>query len=280
MRRVLIVVLMLFLVVAPARAQSPASLRWSPSIAAAETRKLDAAIARLAPQRPGARDIYIVAAALWDDPVFQHEAQEGGAILAKHFGAEQRLLLLSNANRPGEGAVPSASPDALRRALRAAAARLDANEDILLLFITTHGSPDGLALRQGFDQTATIGPDALARDVAASGAKTRVIILSACYSGIFVPALQGPDAIIMTAASSDRPSFGCQPDNDWTYFGEALFANSLSRGRNLLQAFAEARALVQLRELKERLAPSNPQLAVGDAAALALRAAEQTPARQ
>jgi hypothetical protein len=72
-----------------------------------------------------------------------------------------------------------------------------------------------------------------------------------------------PYTIVATAASSEKTSFGCQPENEWTYFGDALFNQSMSRGRGLMQAFAEAKAYVSMWEQRDRLTPSEPQLSVG-----------------
>ena len=53
------------------------------------------------------------------------------------------------------------------------------------------------------------------------------MLLNACYSGTFVPFLASPDTAIVTAAAADRTSFGCEAQNDWTFFGDALVGNVL-----------------------------------------------------
>mgnify|MGYP006209079615 CR=1 FL=1 len=60
-----------------------------------------------------------------------------------------------------------------------------------------------LALPDGSEDTIT--PDALRAALDASGIVHRVVVISACYSGGFVPALKNPDTLVLTAARPDRP---------------------------------------------------------------------------
>jgi len=105
----------------------------------------------------------------------------------------------------------------------------------------------------------------------ASGARYRVVIVSACYSGVFARALADPRTLVITAASADRSSFGCQDGAAWTYFGDAFYNQALRRQASLEDAFAEAKRLVTERERREGFEPSNPQIA-GGAEVLALLA--------
>jgi hypothetical protein len=95
-------------------------------------------------------------------------------------------------------------------------------------------------------------------------------VVSACYSGGFLPALESPSRVVMTAARADRPSFGCGPDSDITYFGRALLVDALNRTLDFRQAFELARRGVDARERREGFEPSEPQLAVGAVASLRL----------
>jgi len=89
-----------------------------------------------------------------------------------------------------------------------------------------------------------------------------VVIISACYSGVFIPRLANPDLLVITAADANHPSFGCEDKAKWTYFGDAFFNIALRKpepeGR-----FGVARALVKKRELREHFEPSNPLMAGG-----------------
>ena len=67
----------------------------------------------------------------------------------------------------------------------------------------------------------------------------------------------------MTAASAERTSFGCQADNDWTFFGDALVNNALRKPQSLTAATAEARTTIAGWESSNRLEASQPQIAFG-----------------
>jgi hypothetical protein len=90
-----------------------------------------------------------------------------------------------------------------------------------------------------------------------------VIIISACYSGVFIPPIADADTLVITAADANHSSFGCEDKAKWTYFGDAFFNVALRRAKSLKEAFAVARALVRKRELRERFEPSNPRMAGG-----------------
>lgn len=64
----------------------------------------------------------------------------------------------------------------------------------------------------------------------------------------------------MTAARPDRVSFGCSEEADFTYFGDALFAQALNQTDDLKQAFELARQSVAERERREGFEASEPQL--------------------
>jgi hypothetical protein len=91
----------------------------------------------------------------------------------------------------------------------------------------------------------------------------KVVVISACYSGVFIPRLANPDMLVITAADADHPSFGCRDKAKWTYFGNAFFDAALRQAKSIEEAFVVARALVQKRELQEHFEPSSPQMAGG-----------------
>jgi hypothetical protein len=110
------------------------------------------------------------------------------------------------------------------------------------------------------------------------GIKNRVVIVSACYSGTFVAPLANDRTIVVTASDAKSTSFGCAPERDWTYFGDALFRQSLRPGRDFQAAFDNARVLIQGWELMDHARPSNPQAHFG--AALVARLAPLFQAQQ
>jgi hypothetical protein len=96
-----------------------------------------------------------------------------------------------------------------------------------------------------------------------AGVRHRIVVISACYSGVFLRPLANDDTLVITAADSDHSSFGCQDKVKWTYFGDAFFNTALRHAADLRSAFAAARTLVSLREKRYGLVSSNPQIAGG-----------------
>lgn len=229
----------------------------------AEQESLRSALAALKPQRPNVVDAYVVVAALNSDPVFGREAREAGRVLSRRFDAEGRTIVLADVEGSDRPAAPG-SPDALTQALQRVGQLADRQEDVVILYTTSHGSAEGgLEYRDQQRGFGRIRPERLATMLDGSAMTNRLVILSACYSGIFIPRLASGTSVVITAAASDRPSFGCSPGNDWTYFGDAFINRAMRKPQPLGAAFAEARRLVSQWEARTRLPNSNPQMSVG-----------------
>jgi hypothetical protein len=127
-----------------------------------------------------------------------------------------------------------------------------------LAYLTSHGSPDGMVL--GDD---TLSPSALAGMLDnACGGRPTVVFVVACYSGVFIDALSGPNRFVMTAARPDRPSFGCGDDNRYTFFDDCWLSSIGSTGDFGSLATA-IRTCVSHKEAEIKAFPSEPQLSVG-----------------
>jgi hypothetical protein len=197
--------------------------------------------------------------------VFKKEVQYVDRLINEEYSTQQRGLLLIN-NRETLDTYPLAIQHNLRRALRGIAAKMNADEDILFLYLTSHGSHNHeLAVEFEPFQFTDITPATLKRALDHSGIRWKVVIISACYSGGFIEPLQDPYTLIATASDSDHQSFGCSNENDFTYFGEALFRDQLAKGVPLLQALPLAQKAIAEREKREDKTPSNPQLWIGEA---------------
>lgn len=205
----------------------------------------------------GAHKLGVVSFGLFGDQgVFKSEATGAARVVAGRFETGA-IEVQYNSKKGG-----SATTEGLTRSLQDVASRLDAENDVLFVILTSHGSPDGLAIKAGrLEQTLT--PSRLAEMLAKTGVRHKVVIISACYSGVFIPRLATPDVLVITAADADHPSFGCEDKAKWTYFGDAFFNVALRRAESLMDAFAGARALVRKRELREHFEPSYPLMAGG-----------------
>ena len=231
---------------------------------AEQDQRVDAALAQLAPQRPGIVDLYVVAVAGYaSEDVFGNEVHYVQKLFNQRFETAGRSLLLIN-HRDTLDSVPLATERNLQRVLDGIAARIDIEEDIVFLFVTSHGSEDHqLAIELGGLPLQQIKPDALADAIGESGIRWRIAAISACYSGGFISALRSDTALVMTAARADRTSFGCGADSDITYFGRAYFAEALNQTADFAEAFAIASASLAVREQDEDQTPSEPQIANG-----------------
>jgi hypothetical protein len=250
--RVLFACLAALIVAADAPAQQPT-----------DSQRLQTALSRLQPERPAVVDAYVVVAALDADPVFNREAREAGRVLARRFDAGGRTIVLAH-DEGDDKADVGASPDELARALDGVAARMNRDEDVLVLYTTSHGSPDaGLNFRDPERGEAVITPAQLATILDHAGAKNRLVMLQACFSGQFVPALAGPRTVVATAASSMKSSFGCSAGNDWTFFGYALINEAMRQPDTFVRQFRRAFVKILGWEKQADFEPSSPQISVG-----------------
>jgi len=205
----------------------------------------------------GARKVSIVSFGLFGDQgVFRSEATGAAQVVAGRFGSGP-VDVQYNSKKGGGATI-----EGLAMSLQVAANGMDVENDVLFLILTSHGSSAGLAVKAG-RLTQTLTPSKLADMLARTGVRHKVVVISACYSGVFIPRLANPDMLVITAADADHPSFGCRDKAKWTYFGDAFFNVALRQAKSLKEAFDVARALVRKRELREQVESSNPLMAGG-----------------
>jgi hypothetical protein len=242
--------------------------------------RIAAVVARVTPSEPPPPHAYFVGFAGDADPeVFSREAQFARQVFATRFGSADRSVLLVN-DAGDRDSWPLASLSGLSQTLKLLATRMDPDEDVLVLFLTSHGSADGLEVRNGSLPLAQLAPEDLRQALDDSGIRWRVVVVSACYAGVFVDALKNDTTAIVTAADAAHSSFGCQEDRELTWFGEAFLKDSLPGSASLEEAFAKASGLIARREDAEHQVHSNPQLFVGAQMRDKLRSLEgaRTPA--
>ncbi|MBL8518932.1 MAG: hypothetical protein JNM76_18375 [Betaproteobacteria bacterium] len=221
-------------------------------------------LAALKRERPGVIDLYSIAVAGdASQDVFLREARKVTALMESRFDAKGRALALIN-SRHTHDSVPLASVTSVRESLLAVANRMNKDEDILLMFLTSHGSADHkFHLNNWPVRFDDFTPQVLREMLDQSGIRHRVLIVSACYSGGFVEALKNDDTLILTAAAIDRTSFGCSNEAEWTYFGKAYFEDALPKTHSFIGAFEAAKPEIEKRERAENHEPSGPQIHIG-----------------
>jgi hypothetical protein len=229
----------------------------------AEHRRLSSALSSLPGQRKGLVDAYVVVAALDSDPVFGREAREAGKVLSRRFDAAGRTLVLAGSDGRGGAGLPTGSLHSLSLAVARVAELMDESEDVLVLYTTSHGIPAGITYHDGDQGYGVLTPPRLAALLDELGIRNRLLILSACFSGVFVPTMWSDTTALVTAASAGRTSFGCAADNDWTFFGDALINRALRKPQPLAAASQEALKLIAGWEAGKGFEPSYPQVSIG-----------------
>ena len=224
---------------------------------------LEKTLSTLKPGRAGQVEVFFVgmAGTAYQD-VFKKEVDSAAELFEQRFGTAGHSLKLVN-NPASVADTPAASATALRASLKKIAALMNPGEDVLFLFMTSHGLPNEFSLNFGAMRFNEMSPGVLRSILDESGIKRRVVVISACYSGSFVDALKGDNTLVITAASPDRNSFGCGNNNDFTYFGKAYFDEALRETFSFSEAFEIARPRIEKREREENFAPSSPLMAVG-----------------
>lgn len=242
----------------PARGPSPEQVLY------AQPRMLQDALAGLTPRVAGKPNLYLLAfAGDGVEDAFHNEAEYAAKLFANRFGPTAHTLMLDN-NPATLTTQPLASWSNLEGALAGLSKVMHPDQDILLLYITSHGGEDHTLLVDmdplPLDQ---IGAQDLAGILAEHPMKWKVVVVNTCYSGGFVPPLQGPGTLVLTAARSDRSSFGCGSESDITYFGKAWLVDALNRTDNFIDAFHLASRDISQWEKKDKLTPSEPQIDIG-----------------
>ncbi len=227
----------------------------------AQPQRMEDALKQLLPRSPDKTNLYLIGfAGDGDENVFRNEVEFVDRQFSERFDAAGHTLLLIN-NPATVVQRPLASLTNLQTAVAAVAAKMDTDQDILLLFLTSHGSREH-ELYVGLDPLALdqIAPESLADVFADAHIRYKVIVISACYSGGFIDALKDDTTMVITAARADRASFGCGTKADITDFGRAFFAEGLNHSDSFPAAFAEAARLIDAWETRDHEEHSYPQI--------------------
>jgi hypothetical protein len=180
------------------------------------------------------------------------------ALIGRGFSARNLAQFSLHPDRyPADHAAHSEIAPIARR-LRALA---DTAPGGCLVYITSHGSPDGVVVDD------RIVPPAIVNAVAryGCGARPTAVVISACFSGVFIPALAATNRLVFTAARRDRSSFGCGESDRYPFF-DGCVIEDLPAARDFIDLADRVKACVADREDAEGMRPrSQPQLFVGRA---------------
>ncbi|MBB5019933.1 hypothetical protein HNQ59_003241 [Chitinivorax tropicus] len=231
-----------------------------------EQARLTAQLSAVEPSREGVVDTYLLAVAGdASQRVFKHEVQAIQQLFDSRFGTRGRSITLVN-SQDTAGTLPLATRSSIDTAIQHIAHQMDRHEDMLVLYLTSHGSKQH-EFQLSFDplDLPPVTPDWLKEALDRAGIRWRAIAVSACYSGGFIPPLANDTTLIVTAADAQHPSFGCEDREQFTYFGQAMFNEALRKTDDWQHAFQMAQAAILQREKQEGYDPSNPQISIGRA---------------
>ena len=194
--------------------------------------------------------------------VFKSEVERIKEQFDTRFGTFGRSLALVN-NPATRTKIPLASRTSMDMALRRIGQQMNRESDVLFLYMTSHGLPNQFEMENAPIDLKDVDPKWLKDTLDKSGIRWRVIVISACYSGSFVPALQDDNTLIITASAADRASFGCSNEADYTYFGRAFFDQAMREQSSVRAAFDQAKQTLAQWETAQGFEASEPQWSMG-----------------
>jgi len=192
--------------------------------------------------------------------VFRRESNYIKNYFDNKLGTKGKSMQLIN-SRVTARDIPQSTTTSIKRSLTTMAGRMDAQQDVLFVYLTSHGSKDHkFYLNHSAMGLNDLSAKELANMLADIPVKWKVLVVSACYSGGFIPELKDENTLVITAAASDRTSFGCSDGAEFTYFGQAFIKEALPTSDSFSAAFDKAFELVSLREKAEDFEASTPQI--------------------
>lgn len=221
----------------------------------------------LVPGQQGKVELYTISFAPYaNENVFLNESTMINKLMHEQFatsGHSQELINHVDTNLD----KPWATLENLERAIHQAGARMNKDEDLLFIYLTSHGSRDfRLSASHWPLKLQELSPQTLSLWLDKAGIKNRVIAVSACYSGGWIDVLKNDYTLVMTAADKDHTSYGCGHKSDLTYFGNAVFNEALRQTFSFEKAFHTAVPVIKKREEEAGKEDgfSNPQIYVGN----------------
>jgi hypothetical protein len=227
---------------------------------------LEAQRATLRAGAPGRVNVYSIGVAgSGTQALFSREAKEALRVAEAHFGDDSRGGLLLSNGAADLTRAPLATQGNIAAAAKAIGQVADTDRDILFVYLASHGSPTAELTSElpGYQPVRPISAASTAEALRGAGVTRRLIVVSACYAGSWIPAFANEDTIVITASAKDRTSFGCDDSRRLTVFGEAFLGSLAAKDVSLRMAFDDAKRKIAALERDQGLTPSQPQAYVG-----------------
>lgn len=153
-------------------------------------------------------------------------------------------------------------PSGLRELERSLRTLNPAANEGCLIYLTGHGAPDGLAMSADVPMIF-VRPTRLESMLDSCAQRTTVLVVSACFSGVYMsPAITRPERIVMTASAADLTSFGCSNNNRYTFFDQC-FIDAWQSQQQWGRLADDVRQWVRETERRGSFPSSNPQFFFG-----------------
>ena len=234
----------------------------SEPVLAAQDFMMDRALDQLADERPGVTDLYFVGFA--PDarrPGFVKDVDAAQRAMDERWHTNGRSLVLVNSPLTVTER-PFATITRLRQVLLGIGDMIDVDDDIVMLYLTgSSGTDHTLAAVNPPLELVSLSPLGLKQLLDAAGIRWRVIVVSACYAGAWIDALEDDDTVVIASSAADVRGSDCAGGLAPSSFGEAFFANAMRQSDDLTQAFDAAR-----KSLADRHS-ARPMMAMGPAIA-------------
>lgn len=232
-------------------------------VQAAQQKLLDDALGALDDERPGATDLYFVGfAADAREPALHDDVVRAQRVMDERWDTRARSIVLANDPKSLLDA-PFATVTHLRETLREIGATIDAESDVVMIYLAGRGSGSGVEVSHPPLDLLPLSPGTLRALLEDAGIKWSIVVVSACESSAFHEALADENTVVLTAGSAD-----CTSDKATGELGDALFAHALAERESFsdaLRAVANASGT----------GSGKPTLSIGSAIADVLKALDR-----
>jgi hypothetical protein len=245
----------------------------SEAVLAAQEFMMDRALDSFEDERPGVIDLYFVGFA--PDarrPGFVTDVDAAQRTMDERWNTNGRSVVLVNS--PVTVAErPFASITHLRKVLLEIGDVIDADDDIVMIYLTGSAGDDHTltAVNPPLELVA-LSPQGLRQLLDAAGIRWRIIVVSTCFAGAWIDALEDDETAVIASSAADGRASDCSGGLRPTPFGDAFFANAMRKNDDIVGAFEAAR-----RQLLDRHSAAEPVMSIGPAMAEHLKALRQRP---
>lgn len=207
----------------------------------------------------GKRDtFYLLIAGDGTQQVFEKEIE----FISKYFDPNFSLVLANQLDYNGK--YPLATKLSLKKALISIESKMNIDEDVLFLYMTSHGSKRGaFSIKHPDLNLNPIYHKELSALFGSLKIKNKIIMISSCYSGVYIPKLKDEYTSILTASSAEKTSFGCSNKSDMTWFAKGFFSELKGTKIVLQKRFDHAVEKVKQWESEHGYQFSDPQIWIG-----------------